>query len=571
MWMLLSGCLIREDVYLRRKAELEAMEAGDDTAVGDTDCALAAFVDADGDGWGNAAYPVVVCEIADGYSDASGDCDDGDGGVFPGAVETCTTEWDDDCDGSTEGAFDAPVWYADADADGYGDVGAAVARCDADGRVADATDCDDTDDEVNPAADEVCGNGVDDDCDADGRECRLEGEFAAGDADVVWEGGVAGYASVVGDLDGDGLSDVALASEEAIHLIAAPRAGRWTLGATDVASATNDEYTTRFRAVAGDYDGDTERDVVVWSFSDVGDESAVELFLGPLRGELGGGTRWMSDVSTSMSGYGLVNRGDTDSNGRDELWVGAPRPSGVGQVALIEEGETLLTITGDVSEAFGLGVTSFDLDNDGVMDVLVSAPYANEQRGTVFGFSAPTADLGTEDAEVVIQGVFAEEGLGGAFLFIPAGDVDGDGWQDLWLPTPGHAEGAEGGGAYLVPGPLSGTVDTTDARARVFGQTNARNYGSAVTVGDVDADGLADMLIGAHGAAGDRVLLQYGPASGTYGEDDLTSFVSAGESSQVGFAPAIIGDVFGDGSSDILLFDESSGAGEGLLFASFGP
>lgn len=58
------------------------------------------------------------------------------------------------------------IWYADADGDGYGDPVATAVACDVPaGYTADNTDCNDADAAVNPAAVEVCGNGIDDNCD----------------------------------------------------------------------------------------------------------------------------------------------------------------------------------------------------------------------------------------------------------------------------------------------------------------------------------------------------------------------------------------------------------------------
>jgi FG-GAP repeat/Putative metal-binding motif/Polysaccharide deacetylase len=68
-------------------------------------------------------------------------------------------------------AYDTPCepapWYQDADGDGFGDPAASQFVCPPPaGYVDDAQDCDDTDAEVNPLAVEVCGDAVDDDCDA---------------------------------------------------------------------------------------------------------------------------------------------------------------------------------------------------------------------------------------------------------------------------------------------------------------------------------------------------------------------------------------------------------------------
>ncbi len=124
------------------------------------------YADADADGYGDAGSGTAACSQPTGHVADATDCDDGDGAVNPAATERCDGI-DNDCDGSTDedDAADAPTWYADADADGYGDAGSGTAACSQPtGHVADATDCDDGDGAVNPAATERC-DGIDNDCD----------------------------------------------------------------------------------------------------------------------------------------------------------------------------------------------------------------------------------------------------------------------------------------------------------------------------------------------------------------------------------------------------------------------
>lgn len=98
------------------------------------------------------------------------DCNDRDASIHPGADEVCNGV-DDDCDDDVDGrvnenAVDASTWYADADADGYGDSAISVVACDAPiDYVADDTDCDDATPVVNPGMTELCDNDVDEDCD----------------------------------------------------------------------------------------------------------------------------------------------------------------------------------------------------------------------------------------------------------------------------------------------------------------------------------------------------------------------------------------------------------------------
>ncbi len=124
------------------------------------------YADADGDGHGDAATSAVDCEQPSGYVGNDSDCDDTSSDISPSATELCNGI-DDDCDGSTDedSAADAGTWYADDDGDGYGDAGDSTVACSAPaGSVADSADCDDTDEDVNPAASEVC-DGIDNDCD----------------------------------------------------------------------------------------------------------------------------------------------------------------------------------------------------------------------------------------------------------------------------------------------------------------------------------------------------------------------------------------------------------------------
>ncbi len=124
------------------------------------------YADTDGDGFGDPASTTRACELpADGYVVNDDDCDDATASTYPGADETCN-EVDDDCDGEAdERAVDAPTWYQDVDADGYGNSRLSVESCtQPSGYVSDATDCDDLSATTYPGADETCDD-EDDDCD----------------------------------------------------------------------------------------------------------------------------------------------------------------------------------------------------------------------------------------------------------------------------------------------------------------------------------------------------------------------------------------------------------------------
>jgi gliding motility-associated-like protein len=144
------------------------------------------YLDVDGDGFG------VTTEVACGVYNNQ-DCNDGTALIQPNATEICN-EVDDDCDGLIdEGVQNA--YYADADADGFGDVNALLMACTMPaGYVTNTEDCDDTqltyldvdqdgygvgnpiacgannnldcndiNSSMNPGAPEIC-NGIDDNC-----------------------------------------------------------------------------------------------------------------------------------------------------------------------------------------------------------------------------------------------------------------------------------------------------------------------------------------------------------------------------------------------------------------------
>ena len=132
----------------------------------------------------------------DSVSTCAGDCDDGDAGNFPGNAERCDL-LDNNCDGVADEGFDTD--------------GDAVFTCGADGLPGNSDDdCDDTNADVFPGADEVC-NGVDDDCDAlaDGLDDGYLGDDADADGDPAPDCGGADCddfdpAVETLDVDGDG-------------------------------------------------------------------------------------------------------------------------------------------------------------------------------------------------------------------------------------------------------------------------------------------------------------------------------------------------------------------------------
>ncbi len=123
------------------------------------------YADVDGDGYGDGAVSEAACSAAADEVVGSGDCDDSDNTIYPGAADA----WYDGVDSNCDGADDY-----DADGDGVD----ADDHAQADGTF--GTDCDDSDATISPLATEMWYDGVDENCDgADDYDADGDGFDAA--------------------------------------------------------------------------------------------------------------------------------------------------------------------------------------------------------------------------------------------------------------------------------------------------------------------------------------------------------------------------------------------------------
>ena len=129
------------------------------------------YLDADGDGYGTGAT-TTSCTQPVGYVLSSsliattGDCNDAVEDIYPGADEWCNST-DDDCDSSIDEGLANTFYYQDFDGDGYRSAFVFILACTQPAGYlpsSAAIDCNDTNAGIYPGNIEVCGNGLDDNC-----------------------------------------------------------------------------------------------------------------------------------------------------------------------------------------------------------------------------------------------------------------------------------------------------------------------------------------------------------------------------------------------------------------------
>ncbi len=125
------------------------------------------YADSDHDGYGNPSISISSCQSTApaGYVNNSTDCNDLNSTIHPGAPEVCNS-LDDNCNNQIDEGLPQFTYYADSDHDGYGNPSISISSCQSTapaGYVNNSTDCNDSNNAVNPGAAEICNN-IDDNC-----------------------------------------------------------------------------------------------------------------------------------------------------------------------------------------------------------------------------------------------------------------------------------------------------------------------------------------------------------------------------------------------------------------------
>ena len=469
-----------------------------------------------------------ACELGTQTCSEAGAWGDCAGGVEPAAAELCNGA-DDDCDGPVDEGVTAAC-----DTGIPGACRAGVATCVA-GSFGECVAL------ATPAA-EVC-NAIDDDCDGDTDEALTRGcgsdvgECQAGTATCragdwsACEGQIAPATETCDgrDEDCDGTPDDGCPA--AARLLAPPN-GHHTGSARAAATAAVRKPLRprlRWRPLAG-----------ATTYQVQLDDSCT---LSDFRSCALPSPEWSGEVNT------------TSATPPTNLPVGLTAP--VGRTYFWRVRGCNGALCGPWSEVryVHVGRLPDDVDGDGYSDVAVGAPRhdgAARDAGRVYLYRGGAAAALETTADAVLDGEAGSDSFGAALALA---DLDGDGFADLAVGAPFHdAGGRDAGRVYVYRGGPGGLAATP---ALVLdGGTGDRFGGDLAAPGDVDVDGVADLLIGApfdddDGRDAGRAYLLRGAA-------DLTATTrvalrGGAARDTLGWSVSAAGDLDGDGAVDVVV------------------
>ncbi len=319
---------------------------------------------------------------------------------------------------------------------------------------------------------------------------------------------------------------------------------------------------------------------------------------------------------TDRAGFGTTLAvGDLTGDGVDDLVIGAPGADDGGRIAagriyVLAGGDpsrwasdvrrsTAPVLAGEASgQRLGSSLLIRDIDGDGTNELLASAFRAglgeewSVGKVIVFRFGSQGEETDGEPADTTSAAAAvpssrwtAIEGgrSGDALRGLAAGDIDGDGRLELIVGAP-HADGSgddrtDAGAVYVVPAERvvpDVTLALPDAAtSTLLGPIGYSCLGRSIQTGDIDVDGVDDLLVSAYASRRDgieveasgEVFVLFGGADGL-GEvldlagGDVTEFHGRKRWSLFGL-PVLLADINSDASADILIAAQYAGSPDG--------
>ncbi|MES1021308.1 hypothetical protein ABN584_00220 [Gloeocapsa sp. BRSZ] len=281
----------------------------------------------------------------------------------------------------------------------------------------------------------------------------------------------------------------------------------------------------------------------------------------------------------------LIGAPDADPNSQDsagESYVVFGKSSGFGaslSLATLNGNNGFILEGINALDHSGASISNAgDINGDGFGDFLIGARNADPngqsyagQSYVVFGKSSgfdTRVNLVTLNGNngFAINGIAAGDGLG--FSVSSAGDVNGDGFADIFIGAPGASAAGQGYVVFGKSGRFSASLNLAALNGNNgFTINGVAGVGAVSNAGDINGDGFADLLIGAPGAdansqnnAGQSYVV-FGKASGFGASLNLATlngnngFTINGtkEFAQSGAEVSSAGDINGDGFDDLII------------------
>ncbi len=313
-------------------------------------------------------------------------------------------------------------------------------------------------------------------------------------------------ATAVGDFNGDGIADLAIAGAGGVSIL---------LGQSDGTFGTPQVYAvdSPSSVAVGDFNGDGAPDLVVANFG----AGAVSILLGRGDGTFGAPRTYVAGTAANS-----VAVGDFNGDGVPDLAVADGGISGAVDI-LLGRGDGTFAAPQTIAAGYDpTSVTVRDFNGDGFADLAVVNP------GVAVRIFLGRGDGSFAPPQTYAAGLYPQS--------LAVGDFNGDGVPDLAVVNTSTFDPSG------TIGILMGRGDGTFAAP----QTYAANYPSSLAVGDFNGDGISDLAVPNYAA--DTVSVLLGRGDGT---------LAPPQNYVAGINPiaVAVGDFNGDGASDLAVGD----------------